>query len=168
MLCGGFDLKVIRGSDAAQSAAMREAGMRLLTRLYMLPQPLIFACTGHSVAAGGLLLLTGDIRVGVRGEYRIGLNEVGIGLALPQTGIELARDRLSAAALTEAVVLARLYNPDEAASAGYLDLAVDAAAFDATITQKAQELQKLDPVAFAATKRRLRQSALDRIAATSH
>ena len=66
--------------------------MRLLTRLYMLPQPLIFACTGHSVAAGGLLLLTGDIRIGVRGEYRIGLNEVGIGLALPQTGIELARD----------------------------------------------------------------------------
>ena len=168
VLCGGFDLKVIRGNDVAQSTAMREAGLRLLARLYMLPQPLIFACTGHSVAAGGLLLLTGDIRIGVRGEFRIGLNEVAIGLALPQTGIELARDRLSAAALTEAVVLARLYNPDEAASAGYLDLAVDAAAFDATITQKAQELQKLDPVAFAATKRRLRQSALDRIAATSH
>ena len=168
VLCGGFDLKVIRGNDAAQSTAMREAGLRLLARLYMLPQPLIFACTGHSVAAGGLLLLTGDIRIGVRGEFRIGLNEVAIGLALPQTGIELARDRLSAAALTEAVVLARLYNPDDAARAGYLDLAVDAAAFDATITQKAQELLKLDPVAFATTKRRLRQSTLDRIAATSH
>ena len=168
VLCGGFDLKVIRGNDAAQSTAMREAGMRLLARLYMLPQPLIFACTGHSVAAGGLLLLTGDIRIGVRGEYRIGLNEVAIGLALPQTGIELARDRLSAAALTEAVVLARLYNSDEAASAGYLDRAVDAAAFDAAITQKAQELLKLGPVAFVATKRRLRQSTLDRIAATSH
>ena len=92
VLCGGFDLKVIRGNDPAQSAAMREAGMQLMTRLYLLPQPVIFACTGHSVAAGGLLLLTGDIRIGLRGEFRIGLNEVGIGLALPQTGIELARD----------------------------------------------------------------------------
>ena len=69
--------------------------------------------------------------------------------------------------MTEAVVLARLYNPDEAASAGYLDLAVDAAAFDAAITQKAQELLKLDPVAFATTKQRRRQSTLDRIAVST-
>lgn len=53
VLCGGFDLKVIRGNDPVQGAAMREAGMRLLSRLYLLPQLLIFACTGHSVAAGG-------------------------------------------------------------------------------------------------------------------
>ena len=79
---------------------------------------------------------------------------------------DTAACRQQAAALTEAVVLARLYNPDDAARAGYLDLAVDAAAFDATITQKAQELLKLDPVAFATTKRRLRQSTLDRMAAT--
>ena len=141
--------------------------MRLLARLYLLPLPLVFACTGYSVAAGGLLLLTGDIRIGVRGEFRIGLNEVGIGLALPQTGIELARDRLSAAALTEAVALARIYSPENAASAGYLDAAVDAAVFDATVAQHAQELLKLDPVAFATTKQRLRQSTLDRIAAAT-
>lgn len=167
VLCGGFDLKVIRGNDDAQRNAMRDAGMRLLARLYLLPQPLIFACIGHSVAAGGLLLLTGDVRIGQRGEFRISLNEVGIGLTLPQTGIELARDRLSAAALTGAVALARLYNPDDAAGAGYLDAAVDAAAFDATVAQHAQDLLKLDPAAFAATKQRLRQPTLDRIAAAA-
>ena len=167
VLCGGFDLKVIRGNDPAQAAAMREAGMQLLARLYLLPLPLIFACTGHSVAAGALLLLTGDIRIGVRGEFRIGLNEVGIALALPQTGIELARDRLSAAALTEAVALARLYSPDDAASAGYLDAAVDTAVFDTTVAQHAEALLKLDPVAFATTKQRLRQPTLDRIAAAT-
>lgn len=164
VLCGGFDLKVIRGNDPAQSTAMREAGLRLLSRLYLLPQPLIFACTGHSVAAGGLLLLTGDVRIGVRGEFRIGLNEVAIGLVLPQAGIELARDRLTTTALTDAVILSRLYNPDDAAKAGYLDTAVDAAAFDAEVARQAQDLLKLDPVAFAKTKQRLRQSTLDRIA----
>ncbi len=167
VLCGGFDLKVIRGNDPAQAATMRAAGMRLLSRLYLLPQPLIFACTGHSVAAGGLLLLTGDVRIGVRGEFRIGLNEVAIGLALPQAGIELARDRLVATALTEAVVRSRLYNPDDAAKAGYLDAAVDAAAFDATVEQHAQDLLKLDPVAFATTKQRLRQPTLHRNAAAT-
>jgi enoyl-CoA hydratase len=167
VLCGGFDLKVIRGDDDAQRKAMRDAGMRLFARLYLLPQPLIFACTGHSVAAGGVLLLTGDVRIGLRGGFRIGLNEVGIGLTLPQTAIELARDRLSAAALTEAVALGRLYNPDGAVGAGYLDAAVDAGAFDATIAQQAQELLKLDPATFAATKQRLRQPTLDRIAAAT-
>lgn len=167
ILCGGFDLKVIRGNDPAQAAGMREAGMRLLSRLYLHPQPLVFACTGHSVAAGGLLLLTGDIRIGVRGEFRIGLNEVAIGLALPQAGIELARDRLVATALTEAVVRSRLYNPDDAAKAGYLDAAVDATVFDETVAQHAQDLLKLDPVAFATTKQRLRQPTLDRIAAAT-
>lgn len=167
VLCGGFDLKVIRGNDPAQATAMREAGMRLLSRLYLLPQPLIFACTGHSVAAGGLLLLTGDVRIGVRGEFRIGLNEVAIGLALPQAGIELARDRLTATAVTEAVVLSRLYNPEQAARVGYLDAAVDATAFDATVAQQAQDLLKLDLVAFATTKQRLRQPTLHRIAAAA-
>ena len=37
VLCGGFYLKVIRGNDPTQSAAMRVAGMRLLARLYCCP-----------------------------------------------------------------------------------------------------------------------------------
>lgn len=162
VLCGGFDLKVIRGGDAAQRTAMTEAGMALLARLYVHPQPLILACTGHSVAAGGLLLLTGDIRIGVRGAFRIGLNETAIGLPLPQLGIDLARDRLAPSALTQSVIRATLYAPDEAVIAGYLDEAVDADAFDAALTQAAQGLLALDAAAYAATKRRLRQPTLDR------
>lgn len=164
VLCGGFDLKVIRGGDAAQRSAMTDAGMALLARLYLLPQPLVFACTGHAVAAGGLMLLTGDIRIGVRGAFRIGLNETAIGLSLPHLGIELARDRLAPSALTQSVIRATLYTPDEAVVAGYLDDAIDAEAFDAAIIQAAQGLLALDATAYAATKRRLRQPTLDRLA----
>lgn len=163
VLSGGFDLKVIRGGDAAQSAAMEHAGMRLLSRLYALPQPLIFACTGHAVAGGGMMLLTGDVRIGVRGAFRIGLNEVGIGLSLGQTGVELALARLLPTAVTAAVVLARLYGPDDAAHIGYLDLVVESEAFDSTVTEKAREFLALDPKAFATTKLRLRQPTLDRM-----
>ena len=163
VLCGGFDLKVIRGGDAAQRAAMTDAGMALLARLYLHPQPLIIACTGHSVAAGGLMLLTGDIRIGVRGAFRIGLNETAIGLSLPHLGIELARDRLAPARLTESVMRATLYSPDDAAEAGYLDKAVDPDGFDAAIAEAIQGLRALDGVAYAATKQRLRQPTLDRL-----
>ncbi len=163
VLSGGFDLKVIRGGDVAQNAAMEHAGMRLLSRLYALPQPLIIACTGHAVAGGAMMLLTGDVRIGVRGAFRIGLNEVGIGLALGQTGVELALARLLPTAVTAAVVLARLYGPDDAARIGYLDIAVESEGFDSTVAEKARELLAIDLKAFATTKRRLRQPTLDRM-----
>ena len=165
VLCGGFDLKVIRGDDEAAKAEMRNAGMVLLQRLYLSPQPLVIACTGHSVAAGGLMLLTGDTRIGVQGDFKIGLNEVAIGLALPVAGIELARDRLVPDALTSAVVLSHLYEPDAAAKVGYLDKAVAAGDLTTEAQAAARAMLGLDPAAFAETKQRMRQPIIDRMTA---
>jgi len=165
LLSGGFDLKIIRGEDEALKAKMREDGMALLKRLYLSPLPIVFAVTGHAVAMGALLLLAGDVRIGTEGDFRIGLNEVGIGLSLPIAGIELARDRLLPAELSRAVINARLYRPDEAASVGYLDQVAKPDAFDERVRQAAAGLADLDAAAFAETKRRLRQPTLDRIAA---
>jgi enoyl-CoA hydratase len=111
------------------------------------------------------MLLTGDVRIGVRGEFRIGLNETAIGLALPQIGIELARERLTPAALPQATIAARLYAPDDALGAGYLDAVADPAALDAAIAAALDPLLRLDASAYAATKQRLRQPAMDRAAA---
>lgn len=164
VLCGGFDLKIIRGDDDALRNAMRNAGMNLLKRLYLFPMPVIIGCTGHSVAAGGLLLLTADTRIGVRGDFKIGLNETAIGLTLPIAGLELARDRLEETFLTRAAIQAELFDPDAAADVGYLDTAVDADAFDAAIADAAAKLAALDPTAYAGTKSRLRPPTLDRVA----
>jgi enoyl-CoA hydratase len=163
VMCGGFDLKIIRGDDDAAKAGMREAGMALLKRLYLSPQPIIFAVTGHSVAMGALLLLAGDFRVGRSGDFRIGLNETGIGLSLPITGLELARDRLAPMAFQRATINAELFSPDTAVSAGYLDQVADTAGFDAAVSEVAQTLAALDATAFAETKRRVRQPTLERI-----
>lgn len=166
VLCGGFDLKVIRGDDEAAKADMRNAGMVLLQRLYLSALPLVIACPGHSVAAGGLMLLTGDVRIGAKGDFKIGLNEVAIGLALPVAGIELARDRLTPTALTSAVVLSKLYPPEEAAVVGYLDKAVAPEALMSEAQAAAKGLLELDPAAFAETKRRMRQPIIDRMTAS--
>jgi enoyl-CoA hydratase/carnithine racemase len=165
VLCGGFDLKVIRGGDEQARIAMRDSGYKLLRRLYLYPLPVIIACTGHAVAAGGLMLLTADVRIGVEGAFKIGLNEVGIGLALPVIGLELARDRLSPNLLTAAVLEAQLFDPDEACEVGYLDTAVPIDSLGETVRMRARALGALDAAAFAETKRRLRQPTLDRIPA---
>lgn len=153
--CAGFDLKVMMaGPDAARQLLTR--GSDLLLALYGAPQPLVVACTGHALAGGSLVVLTGDYRVGAQGAYRIGLNEVSIGLPVPVLAMELARDRLTAAALPAATLAAQIYDPDAAVAAGYLDAAVPAGEVLTTAKAAAAKLGALSKNAYRATKDRLR------------
>ena len=165
VLCGGYDLKIIRGDDAALRARMRDLGTALMLRLYLAPLPVVWACTGHAVAAGAILLMAGDLRIGVEGDFRIGLNETAIGLTLPHVAVEFARDRLAPAARQQAVLMAKLYDPAAAAAAGYLDEVVPPEELDARAMAAAESLAALDPTAFTETKRRLRQATVERIEA---
>src|SRR5713101_2236105 len=79
---GGFDLGVMRGG-AEQARALVGKGAELALRLYGFSLPVVIACTGHAIAMGAVLLLSGDTRLGAEGDFKIGLNEVSIGLALP-------------------------------------------------------------------------------------
>lgn len=166
VLSGGFDLKVIRGDDEDAKRAMRESGVETLVNIFLHPQPVIIACTGHSVAAGGFLLLTGDHRIGTRGDYKIGLNEVAIGLPMPQFGLEFAHYRLDPLALNHAVLSAVIYNPDDAAKVGYLDEVADVGALMDTARAAAEQRLALDQPAYAETKRRLRAATAERIMAS--
>ena len=157
LFCAGFDLKVING-PAEGVRAMVEAGAELLMKAYMHPQPLVMGCTGHAVAAGALLLCTADYRIGISGDFKIGLNETSIGLGLPTFGIELARDRLDNRQLNNATMGARLYPPATAAEVGYLDEAVPPGAFEDAIAAKAEYLKTLDRAAYTQVKQRLRNA----------
>src|SRR5204862_6451033 len=109
--CAGFDLKAMMSGPQAATALLGR-GADLLMRLYGAGVPLVIACTGHALAGGALVLLTGDVRVGASGEFRIGLNEVSIGLPVPVLAMELARDRLLPTELGRATLQARAYGPD--------------------------------------------------------
>lgn len=153
--CAGFDLKVMMSSPEAAQKLLR-AGAHLLMRLYGSPLPVVVACTGHALAAGALVLLTGDLRLGASGEFRIGLNEVAIGLPVPVLAMELARDRLVAAELCRATLRAHIYGPQDAVQVGYLDEVVPAAELAGRAREEAGKLAGLSPLAYRATKKRLR------------
>ena len=160
---GGFDLSVMRGGDAAAMADMVRGGAELAVRLYEFPRPVVLACTGHAIAMGAVLLLSADSRIGVRGEFKIGLNEVTIGMTLPMFAIELANDRLSRRHLQRAVNLAELYDPQGAIDAGFLDRTVAPEALIETAIDEAAALAALDGRAHHGTKRNLRGAVIQRI-----
>ena len=76
------------------------------------------------VAAGALLLLGCDHRVGPDADVKIGLNEVAIGLTLPDWALTIAQERLSRRHLQASVGNARLHDGRGAVDAGFLDAAV--------------------------------------------
>jgi enoyl-CoA hydratase len=154
----GFDLKTIAGGTGPL-LEMLTLGATLAERLLGFPRPVVCACTGHAYPAGAFLLLASDVRIGADGPYRIGLNEVQIGLTVPWFAIELARYRLHPAYFDRTVVNAAMYGPREAVAAGFLDQVVPSDALRAAGLEAASAAAALDPVAHAATKRRARAQA---------
>ena len=93
-LSAGFDLtEMTAGIERTQ--ALVGAGGHLLMRIYGHPQPVVLGVTGHALAAGALLALSCDVRIGGDGPAKIGLNETAIGMGLPHYAVELAQARLS-------------------------------------------------------------------------
>jgi enoyl-CoA hydratase len=153
-LSAGFDLKVMQGGDVDAMAKLVGDGGEMLLRLFRHPQPTVVAVTGHALAAGALLVLACDTRIGTPGTAKIGLNETAIGLALPDFAIELATARLSKRYLTRAAIQAEIFDPEGAVAAGYLDRLADDCVGAATA--EAEALAQLPAAAYAGTKRSLR------------
>jgi enoyl-CoA hydratase len=158
----GFDLRHMMAGPA-EARALLTQGADVLMKAYGHPQPLVVACTGHALAGGALLVLTGDVRIGTLGEFKIGLNEVAIGMPLPILALEMARDRLAPKKLTEATLTARQYAPPEAVQVGYLDEALEADAVLPAAMERAKQLTQLSGTPFAASKRGLRGGTIQHI-----
>lgn len=168
--CAGFDLKVMM-SGPENAKALLTRGSGLLMKLYGCKIPLVIACTGHALAGGALVLLTGDKRIGAAspaagGAFRIGLNEVQIGLPVPVLAMELARDRLAPLELGRATLEATIYAPDDAAKVGYLDEVLPADQVLPRAIAEGKRLGALSKTAYAATKARLRGRTIAHIHAT--
>lgn len=163
-LSAGFDLTEMTAGPT-QAQALVGAGGRLLMRIYTHPQPVVVGVTGHALAAGALLCLSCDTRIGSDGPAKIGLNETAIGMGLPQYAVELAIARLHPVHLRRAAVQAEIYDPAGAVEAGYLDRVVPAAEVaEATVTE-ARRLGQLPASAYRFTKLALNQALADRVLA---
>ena len=160
MLSAGYDLNVMKESEQAAKDLVKK-GSTLTRRMLAFPLPIIVACSGHAVAKGAFLLLAADYRIGLKGEFKIGLNEVAIGMTMHQAGIELARGRMPLSYFNRSVICAEMYDPQSAVQAGFLDMLVDADGFEQTVKQLSQFMQSLDKVAHHQTKLKARKEILE-------
>jgi enoyl-CoA hydratase len=159
---GGFDLRVL-GAGGQSAYELVRTGFELAERILSFPAPVVVACSGHALAMGAFLVLSGDYRLGADGPFKIGANEVAIGITMPFFGVEICRQRLAPAHFNRAVVNAEIYRPADAVAAGFLDRVVPAAELDDVARATAAQLAKLDLGVHAASKLRARGHALQAV-----
>src|SRR5436190_9263653 len=159
LFCGGFDLGVLR-AGGTEATGMVRGGFELAERMLSFPNPVVIACTGHAIAMGLFVLLSGDYRLGADGPFKLVANEVAIGMTMPRAAIEITQQRVAPPHVGRVLINAEIYDPTRAVEAGLLDQVVPADAVIDAAVGKAQELGALNLAAHAATNERTRQATL--------
>ena len=157
---GGYDLKEMQ-KGMKEAAALVTVGSKLTRRLAAFPFPVIGACSGHAIAKGAFIMLSVDYRVGIEGNFKLGLNEVAIGMTMHHAGIEIARHRLAPAHFYRSVINAEIYNPEGAVLAGFLDEVVASDQLLNRANELAQAFRKLNMRAHAQTKLKTKAGYLE-------
>lgn len=158
LFSAGLDLPSLLQFDRAAMRAFWFDFFGLCAAIARSPIPFASAITGHSPAGGAVLAIMGDYRVMARSvdpakPFRIGLNEVQVGLAVPEE-IQFALRRLVGTYRAERLLVAgAMLDPEAALAAGFVDELADADQVVARTLEWLQALLKLPPHAMLATRR---------------
>lgn len=154
-----------RGMDTKVAATFDEAGIRrarhainiFCASLHRLPCALVCAVNGHSIGAGGIVMLCGDWVVTPQGEHKIGLPEAKAGLVFPTVAQAILDHWLDPVWRRRLALTSQLLGPDEALAAGMVDEIVPEDELIGSAVQRASDL--MSQPGFIACKRQLRAKA---------
>ena len=158
MFSAGLDIVTLSGLDKAQVEKFWRQFFTLLQTIAASPVPIAMAITGHSPAGGAVMAIHADYRVMSEGNYKIGLNEVQVGLVVPPH-VQRVLIRLVGKYRAERLMVAgALVSPEEALRFGLVDELADSP--ETTVAQAVEWCTRhtsLPPGAMSQTRRIVRQ-----------
>jgi len=150
------------GRDDLEAAWMQFFGV--LEALARSPLPSVAAIGGHSPAGGAVISLFCDYRVMARGPWKIGLNEVQVGLVVPEC-VQYALKRLVGDYRGERLLIAgAMIEAEQAHAIGLVDELTDVDHVPTRAVAWLEELLKLPGKAMHATRMISRADLVDAIA----
>ncbi len=149
---GGLDVPALLGLDRAAMAAFLGDFLALLRALATSEIPIVVAITGHAPAGGAVLAIQCDYRVMADGDFKIGLNEVQVGLPLPKV-IHSVLARVVGPHQAERLgVRGLLVSAGEAHRIGLVDELVVPEAVIERACEVARDFAALPPIALSRTR----------------
>jgi len=159
----GLDVVELYGYDADTMRQFWQDFTALILEMISCPKPIVAAISGHSPAGGCVLALCCDQRLMAEGPYRIGLNEVPVGIVVPPTIYYLY-----AAAMGEGKAYHHLLNgslmlPEEALAEGLVHQVLPLEALQEQAEERLNHYLSMNATAWGTSKLLLRQSLLSQL-----
>ena len=161
---GGLDIKKLPTLSADELKKLTRDFAAVMLRVLAFPVPTIARIEGHAIAGGAILALACDLRLALDGTHRFQMNEVAIGIPVPEWMILIAETCVPKAEMVKLLLHARPYTIREAAAAGLVHAVhPDVAALDAQVAVAIESLAPLNRTAYAKSKRQMRQASIDAV-----
>lgn len=158
----GVDLwRVLEGSRAYVQEFL-PAFRRTVARLFTFTRPVVAAINGHAIAGGCLLALCCDYRIMARGDGRIGVPLLRVGVPFPGISMEILRF-VAGPRAHQLAYYGDTYPPEQARQLRLVDELADSEVLLDRALEVAGQLAAIPVSTFQLTKRQLRQPVLGRI-----
>ncbi|MGV3761520.1 enoyl-CoA hydratase/isomerase family protein [Parapedobacter sp.] len=156
----GLDLITLYGYDEEEVRRFWHTFMAVIRTLVAFDKPAVAAISGHCPAAGCVLASCCDYRVMADGDFIIGLNEVPVGLIVPESIFQLYGFWLGRANAYRYLLEGKLLKPQEALGAGLVDEVVDLRRIRSSAERQLRKYTQYDRNTWQQSKRNMRKELI--------
>ncbi|BAU55743.1 enoyl-CoA hydratase/isomerase family protein [Mucilaginibacter gotjawali] len=156
----GADLMEVYGYDEQQARAFWTDFFALQSTLIAFKKPIVAALSGHSPAGGCVLAVCCDYRLMAEGEYIIGLNEIPVGIIVPEGIFKVYAFWIGKQKAYQFLLEGKLVKVNEALQIGLIDEVCQAEDLLAQAEKKVKTYMQFNPVTWSQSKLNLRQELI--------
>ena len=160
----GLDLIELYRYNEEEIKSFWHLFLNFTAKITAFKKPIVAAINGHSPAGGCVIALACDARVMAEGKYIIGLNEVPVGIIVPDSIFHLYAFWLGKANASRSLLEGKLFSPEEALQIGLVDELVNPASIMTAAERRIRKYMALEPNTWQQSKLNIRKEL---IAATS-
>ncbi|MEN0055784.1 MAG: enoyl-CoA hydratase/isomerase family protein [Mucilaginibacter sp.] len=159
----GVDLIEAYEYDVEQSRALWTDFLALQRKLVSFKKPMVTAISGHSPAGGCVLAICSDYRVMAEGSFIIGLNEIPVGIIVPDSIFHLYSFWLGQHKAYQYLMEGKLLKVNEAFDAGLIDEICPAESLLTIAERKIRTYMQLNPTTWSQSKLNLRNELISKL-----
>jgi 3,2-trans-enoyl-CoA isomerase len=156
----GLDLIELYNYTAAEAESFWHLFLNFIANITAFKKPLVAAVNGHSPAGGCVIALACDYRIMAEGKYIIGLNEVPVGIIVPNSIFNLYAFWLGTANASRSLLEGKLFSPDEALKIGLVDELANPASILTAAERKIRKYMGMERTTWEQSKLSIRQDLI--------
>jgi len=161
---GGLDLKAVPTYSEGEQREFLGVVNRVGGKLYAWPGPVVAAVNGHAIAAGFIIALAADYRVGTSDPGALfGLTEARVGIPFPAVPMIILRAELAPVDVRYTSLYARNYGAPEARERGLLDELQPSETVLERAIEVARDMASMPADAYRRIKHQVRRDAIAQI-----